>query len=66
MEIELEIYSNKLTVGPQGRLALDDQEIDMYEDLFYPIRSELPQCPADTFPTIQVSKGTASKFLVWN
>ena len=42
MEIDLEIYSDKLTVGPQGALSLDDQEIDMYEDLFYPIRPELP------------------------
>jgi hypothetical protein len=66
LDIDLEIYSNLIQVGPQGGIALEDQEINVYEDLFYPVNSKMPDCPKDTYPTIEVFESTAKKFLTWN
>ena len=66
LEIDLEILGTDMTVGPQGSIALEDQEIDVYEDLFYPVRSKLPDCPPDTWPTVDVTTGTSREFLTWN
>jgi hypothetical protein len=64
--VQIEILGNGLIVGEQISLDLEDQTIDMYAELFYPIRRNIPRCPADTYPSLSVSKRGTDDFLEWD
>ena len=61
--VEIDIVGNGLTVAAQQGLNLEDQTIDMYDDLFYPIRRVIPRCPADTYPSVTVIQYGTEEFL---
>ena len=66
LEIELEIFAKDFTVAPQEGLALKDHDIDMYEDMFYPIGRIIPSCPPNTNPSVTTSRRGTEDFLKWN
>ena len=62
----MEIFAKDFTVAEQLGLALEDQEIDMYEDMFYPIRRAIPPCPVDTHPTVTTNTRCCKDYLTWD
>ena len=63
--VQIEILGSGLVVGETLSLDLEDQTIDMYGELFYPIRRYIPRCPDDTYPSLSVSKQGTDDFLEW-